>query len=432
MKIVIVGGGFAGINLAENLAGDKNFKITLVDKNNYNFFPPLIYQVATAYLEPSSISYPFRKLFRKKGNVQFRLGELVSVKPEEKKIVLNNGELDYDYLVFATGAETNFFGIENVKKNAIPMKTLNDAIEMRNILLQRMERAAICKNSKERRKYLNIVIAGGGPTGVELSGMFAEMRNGILRKEYPELSTSVSNIILVDGGSELLGPMSKKSQENTYNALKELGVNIKLNSRVTDFKDDTVYLSNGEIIQSKSLIWAAGISAKTFEGIPAESYGRGRRMMVDEHNKLANTENIYALGDTCIQLTDENFPAGHPQVAQVAIQQGEHLAKNFKRMINGEPLKPFKYKDKGSMAIIGKNKAVVDLPKPKLHFKGFIAWLMWLFIHLMSLISYRNRLTTFWNWMVAYFAKDQSLRMIIRPEKRKKKKIQPKPTTQVT
>ena len=419
MKIVIIGGGFAGINLAETLAGNKNFSITLVDKNNYNFFPPLIYQVATAYLEPSSISYPFRKLFRRKENIQFRFGELLSVKPETNTVVLDNGELEYDKLVFATGAETNYFGMENVMKNAIPMKTLNDAIEMRNRLLQRMEKAAICKNSRERRKYLNIVVAGGGPTGVEVSGMFAEMRNGVLRKEYPELSTSASNIYLVDGGSELLGPMSKKSQQATYDALKKMGVIIKLNTRVTDFTDDTVYLSTGETISSKNLIWAAGVSAKTFEGIPQESYGRGKRMMVDEFNKLINTENIYAIGDTCIQTTDKDFPNGHPQVAQVAIQQGIQLAKNFKKMLKGEPLKPFKYNDKGSMAIIGKNKAVVDVPKPKMHFNGFIAWLAWLFIHLMSLISYRNRLATFWNWMTAYFAKDQSLRMIIRPDKRK-------------
>lgn len=421
MRIVIVGGGFAGINVAEELAGNKNFKVTLVDKNNYNFFPPLIYQVATAYLEPSSISYPFRKLFRSKGNIQFRLGEVLSVNQQENKVILHNGELEYDQLIFATGAETNYFGMENVKKNAIPMKTLNDAIEMRNKLLQRMEKAAICKNSKERRKYLNIVVAGGGPTGVEVSGMFAEMRNGVLRKEYPELSTSVSNIYLVDGSSELLGPMSKKSQQDTYDALKKLGVNIKLNTRVTDYKDDTVYFSNGETIVSKNLIWAAGVAAKTFDGIPAECYGPGRRMLVNEFNKVENTANIYAIGDTCIQFTDEAFPKGHPQVAQVAIQQGEHLAKNFKRQFKGDAMKPFKYHDKGSMAIIGKNKAVVDLPKPKLHFKGFIAWLMWLFIHLMSLISYRNRLSTFWNWMVAYFAKDQSLRMIIRPEKKNRK-----------
>ncbi|NDI98749.1 NAD(P)/FAD-dependent oxidoreductase [Flavobacterium sp. LaA7.5] len=424
MKIVIIGGGFAGVNLAENLAGNKNFSITLVDKNNYNFFPPLIYQVATAYLEPSSISYPFRKLFRGKKNVQFRFGELLSVRPETNTVVLHNGELEYDKLVFATGAETNYFGMENVMNNAIPMKTLNDAIEMRNMLLQRMEKATICTNSRERRKYLNIVVAGGGPTGVEVSGMFAEMRNGVLRKEYPELATSASNIYLVDGSSELLGPMSKKSQEATYNALKKMGVIIKLNARVTDFTDDTVFLSTGETISSKNLIWAAGVSAKIFDGIPQESYGRGRRMITDEFNKVINTANIYAIGDTSIQTTDKNFPDGHPQVAQVAIQQGIQLAKNFKRMVEGEALQPFKYNDKGSMAIIGKNKAVVDIPKPKMHFNGFIAWLAWLFIHLMSLISYRNRIVTFWNWMVAYFSQDQPLRMIIRPEKRYNKKTE--------
>ncbi|OYQ48261.1 FAD-dependent oxidoreductase [Flavobacterium cyanobacteriorum] len=418
-KVVIIGGGFAGINLAKGLARDKNHTVTLVDKNNYNFFPPLIYQVATAYLEPSSISYPFRRLFRGKQNIQFRLGELLSVNTSENKVVLNNGDLEYDYLVFATGAETSYFGMENVKKNAIPMKTLNDAIEMRNKLLQRMEKAAICKNSRERRKYLNIVIAGGGPTGVEISGMFAEMRSGILRKEYPELSTTVSNIYLVDGGDALLGPMSRQSQQDTLDALTKMGVIVKLNTRVVDYKDDTVYFHTGETVVSKNLIWAAGVTARTFDGIPAQCYGRGKRLNVDEHNKVTGTANIYAIGDTCIQLTDPAFPEGHPQVAQVAIQQGTHLAQNFKKTAAGEALKPFRYHDKGSMAIIGKNKAVVDLPKPKMHFKGFIAWLMWLFIHLMSLISYRNRVTTFYNWMTSYFSKDQSLRMIIRPEKRK-------------
>jgi len=420
MKIVIIGGGFAGVNLANELANNNDFDITLVDKNNYNFFPPLIYQVATAYLEPSAISYPFRRYYSKKKNVHFRLGDFISVKQSENIAVLNNGELHYDALVIATGAETNYFGMENVRKNAIPMKTLNDAIEMRNKLLQRMEKATLCTNSRERRKYLNIVVAGGGPTGVEVSGMFAEMRNGILRKEYPELSTSISNIYLVDGGDVLLAPMSEQSQKDTYDALSKLGVIIKLNSRVTDYMDDTVYLDGGETIQSKNLIWAAGVSAKVFDGIAMESYGRGRRLAVDAYNKVNLTSNIYAIGDTCIQTTDEAFPGGHPQVAQVAIQQGEQLAKNLKRTLKNETLVPFKYKDKGSMAIIGKNKAVVDLPKPMLHFKGFIAWLMWLFIHLLSLITFRNRLVTFWNWMVSYFSMDQPLRMIIRPEKRAK------------
>jgi NADH dehydrogenase len=418
MKIVIIGGGFAGLNLANELSDNKNFEITLVDKNNYNFFPPLIYQVATAYLEPSSISYPFRKYFRGKDNVTFRMGEFMMVKANENIAVLHNGELPYDALVFATGAETNYFGMENVKKNAIPMKTLNDALEMRNKLLQRMEKATLHKNSRERRKYTNIVVAGGGPTGVEVSGMFAEMRKGVLRKEYPELATSVSNVYLVDGGDALLAPMSKQSQKDTYDALTKLGVIVKLNARVTDFTDDIVHLSNGETIQSKNLIWAAGVACRAFDGIPAESYGRAKRMIVDAHNKVINTTNIYSIGDTCYQDTDAAFPQGHPQVAQVAIQQGKHLANNFKKMVKNEALEPFKYKDKGSMAIIGKNKAVVDLPKPQMHFKGLLAWMMWLFIHLLSLLTYRNRFVTFWNWMVSYFSMDQPLRMIIRPEKK--------------
>lgn len=418
MQIVIIGGGFAGINLAHELANQKGIEVTLVDKNNYNFFPPLIYQVATAFLEPSSISYPFRKFFAGKKNLQFRLGELEKVIPSENKIILNNGELHYDHLVFATGAETNFFGMENVKKNAIPMKTLNDALEMRNVLLRNLEKAAICKDIRKRRKLLTIVVAGGGPTGVEVSGMFAEMRKSILIKEYPELATSASNIYLVDGGDALLAPMSEASQKDTLKAVTELGVIVRLNTRVIDFKDDTVFFNDGTTIQTKNLIWAAGVSARDFEGIPVESYGRGKRMTTDAFHKVTATENIYAIGDTAIQFNDTDFPEGHPQVAQVAIQQGVNLAKNFMLLLKNNPLQAFKYKDKGSMAIIGKNKAVVDLPKPKMHFKGFFAWMIWLFVHLMSLITYRNRLNTFYHWMVAYLSKDQSLRMIIRPEKK--------------
>jgi len=420
MKVVIIGGGFAGINLALDLANKDQFEVTLVDKNNYNFFPPLIYQVATAFLEPSSISYPFRKLFSGKDNLYFRLGELIKVKPAEKKVVLNNGELDYDYLVFATGAETNYFGMENVKAKAIPMKTLDDAIEMRNKLLQQMEQASICTDPEETKRLLTIVIAGGGPTGVEVSGMFAEMRNGILRKEYPELAGKGSEIYLVDGGHALLAPMSEKSQQNTYDDLKKLGVKIMLNCHVKDYLDDKVIFDNGLEIQTKNLIWAAGVTAKVFEGIPTESYGRGRRMIVDEHNKVQGVDGIYAIGDTCIQQTDPNFSGGHPQVAQVAIQQGKLLAKNFRKIAEGKAPEAFEYFDKGSMAIIGKNKAVVDLPKPKVHFKGFFAWLIWLFIHLLSLITYRNRIRTFYNWMIAYLTKDQSLRMIIKPSRQNK------------
>ena len=423
MHIVIIGGGFAGINLAKALTNEKGITVTLVDKNNYNFFPPLIYQVATAFLEPSSISYPFRKFFAGKKNLQFRLGEFLKVIPTENKIILNNGELVYDQLVFATGAETSYFGMENVKKNAIPMKTLNDAINMRNTLLKNLEKAAICKDIRKRRKLLTIVVAGGGPTGVEVSGMFAEMRKSILIKEYPELDTTASNIYLVDGGDALLSPMSVASQQDTLEAVTKLGVVVKLNTRVVDYKEDTVFFADGNTIQTKNLIWAAGITAREFEGIPAESYGRGKRILTDAFNKVNGTTNIFAIGDTCLQLTDENFPQGHPQVAQVAIQQGLNLADNFKNLLQQDTLKPFVYKDKGSMAIIGKNKAVVDLPKPNLHFKGFFAWMIWLFVHLMSLITYRNRINTFYHWMIAYFSKDQSLRMIIRPDKRIKEEV---------
>ena len=276
----------------------------------------------------TSLGYKeWQGFFAGKKNLQFRLGELQKVIPAENKIILNNGELTYDYLVFATGAETSYFGMENVKKNAIPMKTLNDAIEMRNTILKNLEKAAICKDIRKRRKLLTIVVAGGGPTGVELSGMFAEMRKNIFLKEYPELGTTASNIYLVDGGDALLSPMSKESQEDTLEAVTKLGVIVKLNSRVTDYVDDTVFFSNGETIQTKNLIWAAGVSAREFEGIPTESYGRGKRLATDAFNKVNGTQNIYAIGDTCIQLTDKNFPQGHPQVAQVAIQRGLNLSK---------------------------------------------------------------------------------------------------------
>lgn len=414
-NIAVIGGGFAGINLAKDLARDPNFKITLVDKNNYNFFPPLIYQVATAFLEPSSISYPFRKLFSDKKNLFFRLGTLKQVMPEKNIIILNNGEMQYDYLVFATGAETNFFGNENIKKHSIPMKTLSDAIAMRNTLLMRMEQASITSDPDEAKKLLTMVIAGGGPTGVEISGMFAEMKKGILRKDYPELKGSNGDVYLVDGGKSVLSPMSEKSQQVTTEVLNRLGVKQIMSTHVNDFDGDTVTLSDGMQIASKNLIWAAGVTARTFDGIPAEWYGRGKRMLVDEHNKVIGSVNIYAIGDNCLQLNESEYPNGHPQVAQTAIQQGKLLAKNFKRMVSNKPLEAFEYHDKGSMAIIGSAKAVVDLPKPKLHMKGFLAWLVWLFIHLMSLITYRNRARTFWNWTVAYLSRDQSLRMIIKP-----------------
>ncbi len=414
-RIVIIGGGFAGINLARRLAGNKFYHVILVDKNNYNFFPPLLYQVGTGFLETSNISYPFRKLFSGQRNLRFRMGSLLKVIPEEQKVVLTSGDVSYDHLVFATGTETSFFGLENVKRHAIPMKTLDDALQMRNTLLERLELATITLDEVERTKLLTFIIAGGGPTGVEISGMLAELKSTLIKNEYPELAGARGEICLVNGASELLTPMSKKSQDYTYESLKRLGVRIILNTRVKDFNGEEVSLGNGEFIKARTLIWATGVSAKIFDGIPADCYGMGKRMITDAFNKLKGFENIYAIGDTSLQTHEPLFPEGHPQLAQVAIQQGKNLAGNFINRKLGKALKPFKYHDKGTMAIIGRNKAVADFPKPNLHFNGFIAWFMWLFIHLLSLINYRNRIKTLYNWTVAYFTKDQSLRMIIRP-----------------
>jgi len=413
--IVIIGGGFAGVNLVNQLNDDDAYSVILVDKNNYNFFPPLLYQVATGYLETSNISYPFRKLFRGKKNFTFRMGTVESVVQEQNKVILDTGELEYDYLVFATGTETNYFGMENVKANSVPMKTVSDALYMRNTMLAKLEKASREKDPAKRKKMLTVVVAGGGPTGVEISGMFAEMKKTVIPSDYPELIGTNAEIFLVDGVKTVLAPMSEKSQQYTYNTLTKMGVKIHLNSLVKDYVDGIVYFADGKTIAADTLIWAAGVTSMVFEGIEKESYGRGRRMLVNEHNLLLNTQNIYALGDTCLQTTDKNFPDGHPQVAQVAIQQGKNLGKNFKHMVNGKALEPFSYNDKGSMAIIGRNKAVADLPNPKLHFDGFIAWVAWLFIHLISLIASGNKIKTLYNWTTSYFTRDQSLRVLIRP-----------------
>lgn len=417
-QIVIIGGGFAGLNFAKTISNNSNFEITLVDKVNYNFFPPLLYQVATGFLEISSISYPFRKMLSG-SKIRFWMGELQEIVSNENKIILNNGELQYDYLVIATGTATNYFGMENVKKNAIPMKTLEDALNMRNTMLQRTEIASNSLNIKEQEELMTIVVAGGGPTGVELSGMFAEMSKTIIHKEYPELShVKNAKIYLVDGGPALLAPMSKNSQEETLKQIKKLGVEVLLNKQVVDYDGQTVSFKDGSTIRTRNLIWAAGVTAMRFNGLSDEMYGRSNRLLVDEFNKIIGTENIYAIGDTAFMESDKNFPNGHPQVAQPAMQQGKNLAKNLILALANKPQKPFQYNDKGSMAIIGRNKAVVDLPKPKVHFKGFLAWMAWLFVHLMSLSMPRNKVNTLYHWALAYFSKNSSLRMIIRPEKK--------------
>jgi NADH:ubiquinone reductase (H+-translocating) len=414
-RVVVVGGGFAGVNFVKKLSKDKRFHITLVDKNNYHFFPPLLYQVAAAFIEPSNISYPFRRMFQEKTNLRFHLGSLTKVNPGSNSIETDTGILHYDYLVLAVGTESNFFGIENVQQHALPMKTIDDALNLRNHLLLSMEKAVRTGDSQEREKLLNIVIAGGGPTGVEIAGMLAEMGHNIAAKEYPEIKNLQGHIHLIDAAPVVLGPMSKKAQREATEVLRKLGVQIKLNVAVKDYVDGIVMLANGETIPTNVLIWTSGVTGREVPGLPAEIIARGRRIQVDEYNKVMGTQNIFALGDICLQTTDKNFPKGHPQLAQVAIQQGQLLAENFKRLEDNQPLKPFAYNDKGSMAIIAKYKAVADLPK--FSFTGFFAWVVWLFIHIIPLVGFRNKVKLAFSWFWSFITNDPTLRLIIRPRK---------------
>lgn len=420
-KVVIVGGGFAGIQLIKKLSKDKRFHITLVDKNNYHFFPPLLYQVSTAFIEPSSISYPFRRLFQEKDNLRFHMGTLVNVNPQANTIETDTGTVPYDYLVLALGTETNYFGMQNVKQSALPMKTIDEALNLRNHLLLNMEKAVRATNKADRDRLLNIVIAGGGPTGVELAGMLAELGHNTARKEYPEIKDFGSHIYVVDAGPVLLAPMSKKAQAEALRVLKQLGVNVIQNTAVKDYVDGKVILANGNILETESLIWASGVVAREVPGLPKEVLGRGRRVMVDEFNRVQGINNIFALGDLCLQTTDSKFPNGHPQVAQVAIQQGQLLAKNLQRHESNESMQPFAYNDKGSMAIISKYKAVADLPK--FSFKGFFAWLVWLFIHIIPLIGFRNKAKLAFSWFWSFVTNDPTLRLIIRPDDKAVQKL---------
>ncbi|WP_326983632.1 NAD(P)/FAD-dependent oxidoreductase [Chryseobacterium sp. MYb264] len=413
--IVIVGGGFAGINLIKSLVNDKRFKITLVDKNNYHFFPPLIYQVATSFIEASNISYPFRKFLSPYKHVKFHMGGLTNVLPESKTIQTETGEIAYDYLVLALGTESNFFGMQNVQKYALPMKTIDEALYLRNYMLLTLEEAARNKDLKEAQKLQNIVIAGGGPTGVELAGMIAEMGSYIAKKEYPEIKSSLSNIYLIDALPSLLSPMSKMAQQAAYDKLTRLGVKIILNTAVKDYADGKVILADGKSIETETLIWTSGVIGREVKGLPDESIGKGRRILVDAYNKVNGTENIYALGDICLQFSDEKFPKGHPQLAQVAIQQGKNLGQNFKRIEDEKVLHTFEYNDKGSMAIISKFNAVVDLPK--FSFKGFTAWLTWLFIHIIPLVSFGSKVRLAMDWLRLFITNNPSIRLILRPKR---------------
>lgn len=413
--IVLVGGGFAGFNFVRRLFNNRYYRVTLVDRNNYNYFTPLLYQVATSFLEPAAISYPFRKLLENR-NIAFRMASLLKVDTDLKRVYLSDGgELAYDILIFAVGSRTNFFGNRTLGEHAFSIKCVDDALYMRNGLMRTLEKASVETDPEEKRKLLTIVIAGGGPTGVELAGMMAEFKNGILGMDYPELKNDRMTLYLVEGAKNLLPPMSGKTHAEAYRALCKLGVIVKLNTRVNCYGDDNVLLSDKTVIKTKTLIWAAGVTATTFDGISSDSLGKGNRMITDHFNLVKGYHDVYAIGDVSIQFTDKYYPNGHPQLAQPAIQEGKTLAKNLLRVAKGKPMKPFRYFDRGEMAIIGRTWAVADLFKHRLHVRGLPGLFAWLFIHLVSLVNYNNKVRTLYSWLVAYLTHDQVLRMVFNP-----------------
>lgn len=410
-RIVIIGAGFAGLELAKLLA-DSPYQVVLIDKNNYHQFQPLFYQVAMAGLEPSSIVFPLRKMFQHKKNVHFRMTSAEAVDTERQEVSTPLGNIRYDYLVLAIGAETNFFGNERLARLAIPMKSVSEALYLRNSILNDFEKALSAQDHDERQGLIDIVVVGGGPTGVEVSGALAEMRKYILPKDYPELDTREIEIYLVEGSDRLLNGMSKESSDAALNFLKALDVKIKLNTIVTNYDGEWVEMNDGSRIRTNKLIWAAGITGNRIEGLPGSSITRGNRIRVDRFNRVEGLENVIAIGDIAC-MEEESYPKGHPQVAQVAIQQGKLLAQNLSRGARSKDWKPFSYNDLGSMATIGRNRAVVDLPRYKT--QGFFAWLIWLLVHLFQLIGFKNRVFVFINWVWNYLTYDQSLRLIIRP-----------------
>jgi NADH:quinone reductase (non-electrogenic) len=415
MKVIIVGGGFAGLKLARRLAKQADIQVLLIDKNNYHQFQPLFYQVATAGLDASNISFPLRKIFQKTANIHFRLTSLIGIKSAEHKIVTDIGEFEYDVLVIATGADTNFFGNEMIRNASFAMKTTAEALRLRHHIIENFEHALIAKDNDELQRRMTIVVVGGGPTGVELSGAIAEMRKYILPRDYPELDFSMMKIYLIEGSPKTLGVMSKQSSDQSCKYLNKLGVIVKTNSVVKNYDGVTVTLSTGETIGSNTVIWAAGVKGNVPGGIDPSLIVKGNRIKVDRYNKVLGLENIYAIGDVAYMETPK-YPHGHPQLANVAINQAKNLAINLRHQVNGNKhlQSEFEYHDKGTMATVGRNLAVVDIPKPRLHFGGWIAWLIWMGLHLMLILGVKNKLQIFINWLYKYFTYDQNLRLLIR------------------
>jgi NADH:ubiquinone reductase (H+-translocating) len=413
MKVIIAGGGFAGLKLARELNNKQGFEVTLIDRYNYHQFQPLFYQVATAGLDASNISFPLRKAFHNSKNVRIRIGEIKQVNSASNTIATDFGELEYDVLVLATGADTNFFGNQNLIDNAFPMKSTVEALQLRHGLIQNFEDALRASDALQAERLMTVVVVGGGPTGVELSGAIAELKKYVLPKDYPELDFNAMKIYLLEGTGKTLGTMSEKSSKQSQQYLENLGVNVMVNTMVKDYDGLKVTLQDGSTLNSAMVIWAAGIRGNVPAGIDPALVARGNRIKVDRHNRIQGFENIYALGDLAYMET-EKYPNSHPQVASVAIQQAALLAKNLRSVQKGRPTEAFEYNDKGSMATVGRNLAVVDIPRPKLHFGGFFAWLIWMSLHLVLILGVKNRLFVFLNWIYNYFTYDQSLRLMFK------------------
>jgi NADH dehydrogenase len=423
MKVVIVGGGFGGLRLARKLNNKPGFEVTLLDRFNHHQFQPLFYQVATAGLDASNISFPLRKVFHRSKNVRLRLGELKEVVQDQHLIRTSIGDLEYDVLVLATGAGTNFFGNKALEEHAFPMKSTTEALQLRHTLIQHFEDALQANSPEDMEQLLTLVVVGGGPTGVELSGALAEMKKYVLPKDFPEIDFSKMKIYLLEGSPRTLAAMSEQSSADSRKYLERLGVTVMTGTAVQDYDGETVQLKNGASIRSKLVIWAAGIKGNVPAGIKPELIARGNRIKVDPFNKVIGTANVYAIGDIA-SMELPGYPNGHPQVAPVAIQQADLLAANLRRIESKsgqQHIRSFSYYDKGSMATVGRNLAVVDMPRPKLHLKGFPAWLVWMGLHLMLILGVKNRLFVFLNWLVSYFTYDPSLRLLFnntKPPKR--------------
>jgi NADH dehydrogenase len=413
-RIIIVGAGFAGLEVAQRLSKRSDIQIVLLDKVNYHQFQPLFYQVAMAGLEPSSISFPLRKIFQSCKNVHIRVTDVKSVKTDTKVLVTELGDIAYDELIIATGADTTYYGMKEIEARAIPMKSVSEALALRNRILQNFEDAITTETDEERSALMNVVVVGGGPTGVELAGTLAEMKKNILPKDYPDLNFDCMNIYLLEGSSEVLAAMSDQASAKAREYLEKLGVTVMTGQMVTHFDGNEITTKQGLHLKAKNLVWAAGVQASPLAGFKKAVIGRGGRLMVDRYSQVLKHESVYALGDVALMEGDPKFPAGHPQLAQPAIQQAKQLAENIIRRMNEKPLKPFKYRDLGTMATVGRNLAVVDLPFWK--FQGFFAWLTWMFVHLMSIVGIKNRLLIFINWLWNYITYDQSLRLIIKPK----------------